>query len=36
MITGATISSRAVINTINHRLEKVDPLLKAYRYGGSR
>lgn len=36
MITGATISSRAVINTINHRLEKVGPLLKAYRYGGSR
>jgi electron transport complex protein RnfG len=36
MITGATISSRAVINTINHRLEKVGPLLKGYRYGGSR
>lgn len=34
MITGATISSRAVINTINHRLEKVGPLLKGYRYGG--
>ncbi len=30
MITGATISSRAVINTINHRLEKIGPLLKGY------
>ncbi len=36
MITGATISSRAVINTINARLEKIGPLLKGYRYGGSR
>ncbi len=35
MITGATISSRAVINAINNRLEKVGPLLKAY-HGGSR
>ncbi len=34
MITGATISSRAVINAINNRLEKVGPLLKGYRYGG--
>lgn len=37
MITGATISSRAVINIINHRLEKVGPLLKGYtprRQGG--
>ncbi len=34
MITGATISSRAVINTINHRLEKIGPLLKGYRQGG--
>ena len=34
MITGATISSRAVINAINNRLEKVAPLLKGYRYGG--
>ncbi len=34
MITGATISSRAVINTINHRLEKIGPLFKGYRYGG--
>lgn len=33
-ITGATISSRAVINTINHRLEKIGPLLKGYRQGG--
>ncbi len=30
MITGATISSRAVINIINHRLEKIGPLLKGY------
>jgi electron transport complex protein RnfG len=36
MITGATISSRAVIKSINDRLEKIGPLLKAYRYGGSR
>lgn len=37
MITGATISSRAVITIINHRLEKVGPLLKGYvprRQGG--
>lgn len=27
MITGATISSRAVINIINHKLEKMAPLL---------
>ncbi len=30
MITGATISSRAVINIINHRLEKIGPLLRGY------
>ncbi len=30
MITGATISSRAVIAIINHRLEKLQPLLQAY------
>jgi len=29
-ITGATISSRAVVNIINHRLEKIGPLLKGY------
>ncbi len=34
MITGATISSRAVINIMNHRLEKIGPLLKGYRQGG--
>jgi len=33
MITGATISSRAVINIINHRIEQVDPVLKAYLEG---
>jgi electron transport complex protein RnfG len=30
MITGATISSRAVIEIINHRLERLDPLLRTY------
>jgi H+/Na+-translocating ferredoxin:NAD+ oxidoreductase subunit G len=30
MITGATISSRAVIAIINHRMEKLQPLLQAY------
>lgn len=32
-ITGATISSRAVIRIINHALEKWQPLLDAYRAG---
>lgn len=30
MITGATISSRTVIGIINHRIERVGPLLRAY------
>ena len=30
MITGATISSRAVIAIINHRLERLDPVLRSY------
>lgn len=30
MITGATISSRTVIDVINHRLEQVQPLIEAY------
>jgi electron transport complex protein RnfG len=30
MITGATISSRAVIGIINRRLERLDPLLRTY------
>jgi electron transport complex protein RnfG len=30
MITGATISSRAVIGIINHRLERLDPILRTY------
>jgi electron transport complex protein RnfG len=34
MITGATISSRAVIAIINHRLEQIGPLLRAYHPGG--
>lgn len=35
MITGATISSRAVIAIINHRLERLDPLLRSYVAGGT-
>jgi len=31
MITGATISSRAVIGIINHRLEQLGPLIEQYR-----
>jgi electron transport complex protein RnfG len=31
MITGATISSRAVIDIINHRLESLGPLIERYR-----
>lgn len=31
MITGATISSRAVIGIINHRLERLGPLIDRYR-----
>ena len=30
MITGATISSRAIINIINHQLERLGPMLNAY------
>jgi Na+-translocating ferredoxin:NAD+ oxidoreductase RnfG subunit len=30
MITGATISSRAVIAIINHQLERLGPMLDAY------
>ena len=30
MITGATISSRAIIDIINHRLERLGPALQAY------
>jgi len=33
MITGATISSRAVIAIINHRLEQIGPLLGKYHAG---
>ena len=37
MITGATISSRVVIGIINHRVEELDPILRAYRpRGGTR
>jgi electron transport complex protein RnfG len=35
-ITGATISSRAVIRIINHAVEKWQPLLAAYRTGGTK
>ena len=34
-ITGATISSRAVIRIINHAVEKWQPLLRAYNHGGA-
>ncbi len=33
MITGATISSRAIIDIINHRLEALDGVLKGYAGG---
>jgi electron transport complex protein RnfG len=35
MITGATISSRAVIAIINHRLERLAPMLEAYLEGAN-
>jgi electron transport complex protein RnfG len=35
MITGATISSRAVIAIINHRLERLGPMLEAYLEGAN-
>jgi electron transport complex protein RnfG len=35
-ITGATISSRAVIRIINHAVEKWQPLLTAYEKGGTK
>jgi electron transport complex protein RnfG len=35
MITGATISSRTVIDIINHRLEQVQPLIAAYEKRGT-
>jgi electron transport complex protein RnfG len=34
MITGATISSRCVVNAINEALEKVQPLIEAYEPAG--
>jgi electron transport complex protein RnfG len=36
MITGATISSRAVIRIINNALERLDPMIEAYNGGGSQ
>lgn len=36
MITGATISSRAVIGIVNHRLEAVGPLIDAWVKEGGR
>ena len=36
LITGATISSRAVISIINQRLEQLDPLLERYRAEGTK
>ena len=35
-ITGATISSRAVIRILNHAVEKWQPLLAAYRSEGAK
>ncbi len=35
MITGATISSRAVIAIINHQIERLGPMLEAYLQEGS-
>jgi len=35
VITGATISSRSVVNAINTTLERVGPALAAYRPGGA-
>jgi electron transport complex protein RnfG len=35
-ITGATISSRAVIRIINHAVERWQPLLAAYEKGGTK
>ncbi|MEN8144276.1 MAG: RnfABCDGE type electron transport complex subunit G [Gemmatimonadota bacterium] len=35
MITGATISSRTVIDIINHRLEELEPYLRAYAEAGA-
>lgn len=35
MITGATISSRAVIAIINHRLERLGPMIDAYLGGAN-
>lgn len=36
MITGATISSRAIIRIINNALERLDPMIEAYNGGGSQ
>ncbi|UCG87101.1 MAG: FMN-binding protein [Gemmatimonadota bacterium] len=36
MITGVTISSRAVIRIINNSLERLGPLLESYNGGGSQ
>lgn len=36
LITGATISSRAVVEIINHRIEAVKPLLEGYLREGGR
>jgi len=36
MITGVTISSRAVVRIINNSLERLGPLIEAYNGGGSQ
>ena len=35
MITGVTISSRAIVRIINNSLERLGPLIEAYNRGGS-
>ena len=36
LITGATISSRTVVNIINRSLQQMEPLIAAYLQGGGR
>jgi electron transport complex protein RnfG len=36
MITGVTISSRAIVRIINNSLERLGPMIEAYNGGGSR
>jgi electron transport complex protein RnfG len=36
MITGATISSRAVVRIVNHAIDRLDPMIQAYLAGARR